>query len=58
MTKIGTIGRCQVCGKAIQFRRGSLFHWGPPPFITTQSKPRWGHFINSDHAAVLSPGVI
>lgn len=44
-TALGCIGRCKVCGKAIQLRRV----WSD---LTTE-EDRWLHFRWADHVAEL-----
>lgn len=60
-TALGCIGRCKVCGKAIQLRRTTLFMWPrdgeEKGRIVPGEHDSWAHFINTDHAAVLMPGV-
>lgn len=52
-TALGCIGRCKECGKAIQLRRSiGEFYYG------LVEMDEWAHFTNSDHPAVLSPGVL
>ena len=50
---LGCIGRCKVCGKAIELRR-LVVH---PPGVRRHELDRWEHFTEADHAAVLNPGV-
>lgn len=54
-TALGCIGLCEVCGKAIQLRRTALFLWDEKR-IVPGDRDAWGHFANTDHAAVLNPG--
>lgn len=53
-TALGCIGRCKVCGLAIQLRRTTVFMSGS---VTPGEEDRWGHFVATDHLAELSPGV-
>jgi hypothetical protein len=56
-TALGCIGRCKVCGKAIQLR-GLVVH---PAGIRRHDLDRWEHFdasLSDDHRPVLSPGVL
>lgn len=54
-TSLGCIGLCKVCGKAIQLRRTKLCLWDEKR-IVPGDHDAWGHFVNTDHAAVLNPG--
>lgn len=54
-TTLGCIGLCKVCGKAIVLRRTTLFLWDEKR-IVPGDHDAWGHFVNTDHAAVLNPG--
>lgn len=54
-TALGCIGRCKVCGKAIQLRRMTMFNWDDKT-ITPGESDAWAHFVTSDHRAELSPG--
>lgn len=55
-TRLGCIGRCRTCGKAIQLRR-VVVH---PPGVRRYEEDRWEHFdaaLSDDHRPELSPGV-
>jgi hypothetical protein len=52
-TALGCIGRCRVCGKAIQLRRAvAEFSYG------LVDLDEWVHFAEANHRAFLSPGVL
>lgn len=55
-TALGCIGRCKVCGKAIQLRRTTVFTW-PDKRIAPGENDAWAHFVTTDHPAELSQGV-
>lgn len=52
-TALGCIGRCKLCGKAIQLRRIND-HGG---LGIGHSFDRWVHMGKADHSAVLNSGV-
>lgn len=53
LNALGCIGRCKLCGKAIELRQ-LVVH---PPDVRRHEFDRWEHFVDADHAAVLNPGV-
>lgn len=55
-TALGCIGRCKRCGRAIQLRRTTMFNWDDKT-IAPGEHDAWAHFVTTDHAAELSPGV-
>lgn len=55
-TRLGCIGRCRKCGKAIQLRRTTKFNWDDKS-IMPGDHDAWAHFVTTDHPAELSAGV-